>query len=90
MIKFVPLDFLHLITFLDCRVMWRNESTRKLLLIYDRHRGKANAKRVVLYPKYYDKLLISVICFNLKENEISGYYFDNCGSCVDYALRSGS
>lgn len=44
----------------------------------------------VLYPRYYENLLISVVCFSLKENEVSGYYLVNGGSCVDYALRSGS
>ena len=43
----------------------------------------------VLYPRYYENLLISVKRFSLKENEVSGDYLDICGSCVDYALRSG-
>ena len=44
----------------------------------------------ILYPRYHDNLLISVIYFSLKENEVSGYYLDNCESGVDPVLSSQS
>ena len=41
----------------------------------------------ILYPRYYDNILISVIYFSLKENEVSLYYLDTGReSCVDYVL----
>ena len=41
----------------------------------------------ILNPRHYDNLLISVIYFSLKENEVSGYYLDTGReSCVVYVL----